>query len=145
MLRVQFAPAATLEPQVLVWVKAAGSWKLLITSGEVPLFVIVTACGALEVPACCVGKTTLVADKTMPGPVPVPLTEIDCGESWALSVIRICPERNPPADGLKPMVIGQLAPCGMVKQLMFAPKSIVSPDACAGESGPTPVLVSVMV
>jgi|SRR5712664_1163686 len=116
-----------------------------MTSAAVPLFVIVTVCGALVVPTCCVEKTKFVEDKTMPGPVPVPLTEIDCGESWALSVIRICPVRNPPADGLKPMVIGQLVPCGTFRQSMFPPKSIVSPDACTGDSGPIPVLVSVTV
>ena len=47
---VQFAPAATEAPHVLVWLKSPLATMLVIDKGAVPVFVSVTVCAALEVP-----------------------------------------------------------------------------------------------
>jgi hypothetical protein len=49
-LMAQLAPAATVAPEVLVWLKFALAATLDVVSVEVPVLVSVTVCGALAVP-----------------------------------------------------------------------------------------------
>jgi hypothetical protein len=62
-LMVQFAPAATFESHVLLWVKSAAlfpvSAMLLITTAEVPVLVTVSCCALLTVPTSCRPKLRL--------------------------------------------------------------------------------------
>ena len=48
----QFPPAATLEPQVLLWVKSPLMLTLAIVSAALPEFVSVIVCVALVVDTC---------------------------------------------------------------------------------------------
>ena len=69
-LIVQFAPAAKLAPQLLVWEKRFGfappSEMLLIVSGAVPELVNVMVCAALVVPRLAV-KLSEVGARTAVG------------------------------------------------------------------------------
>lgn len=71
-LIVQFAPAATLDPQLLVCEKSAGfapaMVMLVILSVAEPVLVSVTGWAALDVPTSCVLKKRLVADSVAAGP-----------------------------------------------------------------------------
>ena len=58
-MKVQLAPAATVEPQVLLCVYSFAfpdKLILLIVTVVVPLFVSVAVCGALVVPIVCKPK-----------------------------------------------------------------------------------------
>jgi hypothetical protein len=56
--KVQFAPAAMLDPQVLFWPNSVALIPviamLLITTAEAPVLVITSACAPLVVPTSCV-------------------------------------------------------------------------------------------
>ena len=66
-VKVQFAAAARLELQVLVWLKSAAlvplNAMLLITTVEVPVFVTVSAWAPLEVPVSCGAKLRLGGER----------------------------------------------------------------------------------
>src|SRR5712692_4744723 len=59
-LMVQFAPAARLEPHVLLWLKSVAlvpvSAMLLMTTAEAPVLVTVSACAPLRAPISCGAK-----------------------------------------------------------------------------------------
>jgi len=71
-LMVHVAPAATLEPQVLVSEKSDALLPLRLTlvmvSVAAPVLVRVTVCEALDVPANCVLKVRLVGESVTAGP-----------------------------------------------------------------------------
>src|SRR5579863_5638864 len=107
----QLAPAATLLPQVFVWLKSPLAAMLAIESAAVPVLVSVTTCAALDVPTFWLPKLRLVGLKLIPGvAVPVPVSPTVCGLPVALSVTVMAPERVPAAVGLKTTEIAQLAP-----------------------------------
>lgn len=124
---VQFAPAATLGPQVWVWAKspelAPVTKMLVIDKGAVPVLVSVTTCAALVTPTSKLPKLRLLklSDTTGTWPVPVRLTV--CGEPVALSVTATLAVRMPDAVGLN-----------ATEKLQCAPAATV---------GPQPLLVSV--
>jgi hypothetical protein len=70
---VQEAPAATLEPQVLVWEKS----PLVLTPETVrfarPVLVRVTLWGLLLVPTACDANVKDVGERLTAGPPPVPV------------------------------------------------------------------------
>jgi hypothetical protein len=121
---VQFAPAATLVPQVLVWAKSPDAAIELSVRVAVPEFVSVIDCAALTIPIACPAKFRLVGESVtpgngVPGATPVPLSATDWGESAALSVIVIVPEPNPAATGANVTVMVQVAPAATLEPQVF--------------------------
>ena len=55
-LMAQAAPAATLEPQVLVWEKSPVAVMLVMLRAPLPVLLRVTVCALLLVPTACAGK-----------------------------------------------------------------------------------------
>jgi hypothetical protein len=104
----QFAPAATDEPQLLVWAKSPAAVIEVIASAELPEFVRVTFCAVLTVPTCWLPKVTLLAERLTSGAKPVPLSETLCGLFAALSVMEIIPVRVPETVGVKVTEIVQV-------------------------------------
>ena len=103
---VQFAPAATLVPQLLEntheEASAPVNEMMLMDRAEAPAFVSVTDCEALVDPTFTVPNDRLVADSFTTGAAkPVPLRAIDCGEPLALSVMWMAADRRPVATGPK--------------------------------------------
>ena len=66
-VKVQFAPAARLEPHVLVWLKSVAlvpvSAMLLIATAKAPVLVTVSVCEVLEVPMSCGAKLRLAGER----------------------------------------------------------------------------------
>ena len=117
MLIVQFAPAATLEPHVLVSAKSPlfapvmAMPEPLIVNAAVPVFVRVTVCAVLVTLTNWFPKLRLVVPpKLTMGAVPVPVRETVCGLPEALSAMETAALRLPVAVGLKVTLIVQLAP-----------------------------------
>jgi hypothetical protein len=67
MVTTQFAAAASVAPQVLVWAKSPVIEILLIVRVAVPEFVTVTVCALLVVPTTSVPKLTVVTDRFTAG------------------------------------------------------------------------------
>jgi hypothetical protein len=67
----QLAPAASGEPQLLVWEKSVPKAPpiemALIERTDGLLFFSVTVCGALVVPVCCDAKVKLAGERTAAG------------------------------------------------------------------------------
>jgi len=80
-LMAQFAPAASVAPQVLVSAKFALAAILVIVSGAVPELVSVMSSGSLAEPSSSSPKARLLAEKDTPGdpllPLPQPLSVQD--------------------------------------------------------------------
>ena len=127
----QFAPAATLDPQVLVSAKSpalAPEIAMLVTlSAAFPLFESVTICGAVVISNNSEVKVRLTGDRPTMGPVPVPLRTTFCvlpATPLLLSVTVNVPVRLPSAVGLNVTLIVQLAPAAtLVPQVSVAEKS----------------------
>ena len=64
---VQFVPATTVVPQVLVCVKAPVLAMLVILASVIPVFARVTTWAALVVPRTCAEKLKLVGEKITTG------------------------------------------------------------------------------
>ena len=93
---VQFFPAATLEPQVFVWLKSPGlapvKLMLVTVSAALPLLVSVTTCAVDGLPTAVVVNVMLVgASETNGAVVPVPVSAAVCGLPDALSATVIVP------------------------------------------------------
>jgi hypothetical protein len=73
----------------------------VIDNGPFPVLVNVTDCIALEEPTFVAPNVKLDADNPTAGCTPVPLSEILCGESLALSVIVTAAVIAPVAVGAK--------------------------------------------
>jgi len=133
-LIVQLAPAATLNPQVLVWAKLLAlvpdTVMLVMLKSAVPVFVSVTVCAALLVPTVSFPKATLEGETLTADAVPVPERVTVWGLFEALSVTVTVAARDPVADGLKTTLIAQFAPAATddpqllvwVKSLALAPE-----------------------
>ena len=112
-LMVQFAPAATDVPQVLLCAYCVLAAMLVMLSAVLPMLLSVTVCGPLVVPDAWLPKLTLFEDRLTTGPaaaVPVPVKLTVCGLPAALSVMVIVPVRVPVAVGVNVTLIVQLAP-----------------------------------
>ena len=140
----QFAPAASVAPQVVVSEYCALATMLLIVSEAAPELVSVTVCAALVVFTVWLANIKLAGDKFTPGAVPVPVRFTVCGLPVALSVTVMVPVWLPVAVGVKVTLIEQFAPAASV-----APQVVVS-EYCALAtmlpivSEAVPELVSVM-
>ena len=107
---VQLAPAATLEPQVLVWEKSPLAVMLLMLSAPKPVSLSVTLWGLLLVPSVCDAKVKEVGDRvTAGGEVPVPVRLADWMVGLALSVTVRVPVRVPVVVGVKVTLMVQEA------------------------------------
>jgi len=125
------------------------SLTLVRLSVAVPVLVKATAFAALSEPTFWFPNATLVADSLTTGAVPVPVSEIACGEPLALSVILSAAVAAPTVFGSKYSVNAQEALIAtLVPQLSlmrndkaFVPVSL----ALLILSTPVPVLVKVTV
>ena len=81
-----------------------------IASVAVPVFMSVTACGALVVPMLTLPKFSFEVDRLTEAASPVPVRLAVCGLPEALSLIESVAVRVPLAAGLKVTLIPQLAP-----------------------------------
>lgn len=111
-LKVQLAPPATDDPQVLVCEKSFGFVPMMVTlvivSAVVPTLVRVTVFAALLCPTPVDGKFSTVGDRNTVVPVPVKGTV--CGLPPPVSLMETVALRVPLAVGVKVTLIVQLAP-----------------------------------
>jgi hypothetical protein len=145
-LIVQFAPALTLLPQVLVWEKSPLAAMLETASEAVPVFVRVTVCAVLLVPDIWAEKVSEVGDKLTADPIPVPLKVTVCmlaASPLLLSVTVSVPVSGPVAVGEKVMLIVQEPLAAILPpQLLVWPKlALVAMPVMA--SAALPVLLRV--
>ena len=127
-LIVQFAPAATELPQVLVCIKSPAlvpvMARLEIVKAALPVLVRVTACAVLVVPTDWLPKERLAGARLTAGAVPVPVRLTVWGLPTALSAMVSEGARLPLADGVKVTLIVQLAPAATLDpQLLVCAKS----------------------
>jgi hypothetical protein len=112
-LMVHLAPAATLVPQVLVWLKLPLFVPVIVTlvtlSAAVPVLVKVTACAALLVPNNWLPNVSDVGERLTTGAVPVPVRATVWGLAPPLSAIETEALRLPVAVGLNVTLMVQLA------------------------------------
>ena len=119
----QFAPAATLEPQLFVWVKSLAlvpeSAMLVMLKAALPELVRVRFWAALVAPTARPAKVRLEGDRLTAHDAPVPVMLTVCEPPPALSVIVTAAVRAPAAAGLKVTLIAQLAPATMLEPQLF--------------------------
>jgi hypothetical protein len=113
-LTVQVDPAVSVVPQVFEGMAKSAALvpviaMLLMLRVEVPVFLNVTVCAEDVVRVTVTGKVIEVTERDAMGPVPLPVSETDCGLPEALSVNRRLPLRVPVAVGLKVTFTVQLA------------------------------------
>ena len=147
---VQFAPAATLVPQVLVWAKSPLAAMLVTLSVALPLLESVTTCEALVDFSNCPVKVRLAADKLSTGPIPVPVSAtvwVLSATALLLSVTVSVPVRLPKAVGVNVKLMVQLAPPARGVVVLQVPPEATpkSPEAAMAliSNGADPVLLSV--
>jgi hypothetical protein len=113
-LIVQFPPAATELPQVLVWAKSLAFVPaiptLVMLNVALPPFVRVTLCAVLVVPSAWFPNDRLLEESVTDAAVPVPERLTVCGLPLALSVMLTKAARLPLAEGLKVTLIVQFPP-----------------------------------
>ena len=121
MLIAQFAPAATLDPQVFVCEKSPLFAPVMVMLAmfrvAIPLFVSMMFCAALAVVTNWPAKLSDMGASVTAGAVPVPLSPTLCGLPLALSVMVTEAERAPVAVGLNVTLIEQSAPAASVEVL----------------------------
>jgi hypothetical protein len=127
-LTVQLAPAATLVPQVLVWLKLPLFVPVIVIlvrfSVPVPVLDKVTACAALLVPNNWLLNVSEVGERLTAGATPVPVRLTAWGLPLALSVIVTAALRAPVAVGLNVTLMVQLAAAAtLVPQVLVWLKS----------------------
>jgi hypothetical protein len=123
-LIVQFALAARLAGQLLVWAKGALVETLTLVIALVPAFVRVTGCDALVVPTATPENVRLLVEREAPEAVPVKVTV--CGLPLALSVMVRVPLTVPGAVGVNVTLIAQEAPAAMpVPQVLVWEKPLL--------------------
>lgn len=122
---LQLAPAATLAPQLLIWVKSPVTVTLATVSAEVPVFVRIRFFCLLDVKTTVVGNVRLVGEKLIPGPpVPVPLRATVCGLLGAVSAKVRVAVRAPMLTGEKLTLTTQLVPeATIVPHVLVSAKS----------------------
>ena len=69
----QEAPAARLEPQLLVWEKSPLATMLVMLRAAVPVFWSITLCGLLLEDTTCAANVKEVTERVTAGAVPVPV------------------------------------------------------------------------
>jgi hypothetical protein len=121
---VQVAPAAT-DVQLLVWLKSPLIVIPVIVSVAVPVFEMVTICGAELLPTLRLAKVRVAGARLTTGAVaaPVPVKPTFCGLPVALSATDKVPVRVPAAVGVKTTFAVQVAPAATDVQLLVWLKS----------------------
>jgi hypothetical protein len=128
-LIVQMAPAATLDPQLLVWAKSLAlvpETAMLVTlKAALPELVRVIVWAVLVAPTDWFPKARLVGETLATRAVPVPERLTFWGLPVALSVMVSEAARLPLAEGLKVTLIVQVAPAATeLPQLLVWAKSL---------------------
>ena len=108
-LKMQLAPAARPEPQVLVWEKSPLTVTLVILRVTLPVFLRVRLCALLLVPTACGRKVKEAGEKLTTGAVPLPVKLTVWVPGPALSLMVEEPLREPLAVGVKVTLRVQLA------------------------------------
>ena len=119
------APAATLDPQVLVCEKAPLALMLLMLSSAFPVFFSETVWGLLLVNTFCAGKVKEEGERLTAGPAPIPVRLTVWVAGLALSVTVKVPVVVPAAVGLK-----------VTSMLPEAPAATLEPQVLVWEKGP---------
>src|SRR6185312_11102868 len=96
--RLQLLPAGTTVQLPLVAKSPVAAMPLMCRS-EVPVLRTVTVWPVLVVPTTCPPNTREVGVTSTPGAVPLPVSETNCGDPGALSLICSEPVRLPTAVG----------------------------------------------
>jgi hypothetical protein len=119
----QLAPAATLEPQVLVCEKSAMLLpvmvKLVMSSGAVPVLDSVTIWGGLLKPTAVVGNVREMGKKTTAGVPPVPESGTLCAPPGAVSEKLRLALSDAPTLGINVTLTVQLAPGATIEPQPF--------------------------
>ena len=120
-LIAQCAPAARLEPQLLLCAKSPLAATAEILRAAFPEFVSVIAWLALVVPCAWLANVKLVGERAADGAVttPVPVRPAVCGLPVALSETETVAERAPLALGVKETVMEQLLPAARLEPQLF--------------------------
>jgi hypothetical protein len=122
-LAVQLAPAATVEPQVFVWLKSGAFVPVMvmpvIESETVPEFVRATTWAAVLVPTAIVPKATLAGARVATGIPPEPLRGTFCVLPEALSENMRLALSAPLMLGVNLALVVQLAPAARVEPQVF--------------------------
>ena len=150
-LMVQLAPAPTLDPQVLVWLKSpalAPVIEMPVTlSTPLPVLVRVTDWAALEVPTALLVKVRLEGETLTDAAVPVPERLTACGLPLALSEMESDAARLPAEEGVNVTLIVQLAPAATLDPQVFvwlkSPALVPVTEMLVMFKAPLPVLVRV--
>lgn len=117
---VQFFPAATLVPQVLVSPKFVLAAMLVMVRVALPVLVSVTVCAALVVPTLTLLKVKLAGKSWTAGAVvPMPVRLTVWGLPGALSVTDRVPLIVPDPEGVKVTEMVQLALTGTLDPQVF--------------------------
>jgi hypothetical protein len=150
-LTVQLAPAARVEPQLVVWLKSAALVPVseieMPVNEVVPMFVSVTTWAALLVPTFWLPNVRVVGVTFTP--VAVPVRDTVCGFPGALSLIETDAVFDPAELGRNVTLIVQLAPAARLaaqvvvcrKSELLTPVKVTPPIVMRR----LPLLVSVMV
>ena len=120
---VHEAPAATLTPQVVVWLKSellAPVIEMLVRlNAAPPVFFRVTFVPLLVVPNCLIPNETNDRDRVTTGVAPVPVIETVWGLPVALSAMVTLADLAPSALGVKMTLMEQLAAAANVAPQVF--------------------------
>jgi hypothetical protein len=119
----QLPPAATLDPQLLVWAKSLAlvpeRARLVTLKAAVPELLSVIVCAALVAPTVWPAKVRLVGERVATGAAPVPARLTLWGLPVALSATLSVAVSAPLAEGVKVTLIVQAAPAAtLVPQLL---------------------------
>jgi hypothetical protein len=150
-LRVQLAPAVSLEPQLLVWAKSLLFVPAMVTpvtlSVVLPVFNSVTVCAALVVLSTWLPNERVVGDRLATAPTPVPVSITVCGLIVALSVMVSAPDLVPGAVGVNVTLTEQVPLAGIGEEDTQVSLSAKSPEATTSvtTSPAAPTLVRVAV
>jgi hypothetical protein len=120
---VHLAPAATLDPQLLVWAKSLAlvpeSAMLVTPKVALPELVRVIVCAPLAAPTAWLMKVRLEGETPATEAVPVPESATVCGLLTASLAKVMAAVRVPFAVGVKVTLIVHLAPAATLDPQLF--------------------------
>lgn len=140
---VHWAPAASVEAQLLVSAKSPDAAILEISRIASPVLDSVTVCAELVEDTCCAAKVKEEGESDATGPIPVPDSETEGGVPVALLLSVSEPVRVPRAAGTNTTLTVQVAPAPRLAGQLFV--CVKSPDTTKPlmDSVPVPVLVRI--
>lgn len=142
-LMVQWAPAATDDPQLFVCAKSPLAAMLVTLRVAPPVLESVTACAALVVPTVWLVNVRVEGETPATGTLPLPLRLTVCGLPGALSLTLSVPERIPAAVGVNVTLIEQLLPAATDDPQLFVWEKSLLALMLVILSAALPLLVSV--